>query len=254
METVGREAAKAPVDLRNYINGQWVEPTTSARLDVPNPATEELLGTVPLSGTDDVAAAARAARAAFIEWSEVPVPERVKYLYEFRTAFLDNREALIRQVTIENGKIYSDAAGEYRRALEVVEFAIGMPSLMAGYNVESVSRGIDTMLERYPVGVTAAITPFNFPLMVPLWTIPIAIAAGNTFILKPSERTPFSGVRIAELFEQIGLPPGVFNVVHGAAEAVQAICAEPEIDAVSFVGSARVAKIVYEACGRAGKR
>jgi malonate-semialdehyde dehydrogenase (acetylating)/methylmalonate-semialdehyde dehydrogenase len=184
----------------------------------------------------------------------VPVPERVKYLYEFRTAFLDNRETLIRQITIENGKIYSDAAGEYRRALEVVEFAIGMPTLMAGYNVESVSRGIDTMMERYPVGVTAAITPFNFPLMVPLWTLPIAIAAGNSYILKPSERTPFSSVRLAEIIDQIGLPPGVFNLVHGAADAVQAICAEPEIDAVSFVGSARVARIVYEACGRAGKR
>ena len=129
-----------------------------------------------------------------------------------------------------------------------------MPSLMAGYNVESVSRGIDTMMERYPVGVTAAITPFNFPLMVPLWTLPIAIAAGNAYILKPSERTPFSGMRLAEIIDQIGLPPGVFNLVHGGADAVQAICAEPEIDAVSFVGSARVARIVYAACGRAGKR
>jgi malonate-semialdehyde dehydrogenase (acetylating)/methylmalonate-semialdehyde dehydrogenase len=240
--------------LQNYIGGRWVDAIAPERLDVPNPATEELLGTVPMSGAADVAAAARAAREAFREWSEVPVPERVKYLYEFRTAFLDNREALIRGVTIENGKIYSDAAGEYRRALEVIEFAIGMPTLMAGYNVESVSRGIDTMMERYPVGVTAAITPFNFPLMVPLWTLPIAIAAGNSFILKPSERTPFSGMRLAEILDQIGLPPGVFNLVHGGADAVQAICAEPEIDAVSFVGSARVAKIVYAACGRSGKR
>ena len=241
--------------LRNYIGGQWVEATDAREIiDVPNPATEELLGRVPLSGAGDVASAARAARAAFHDWSEIPVPERVKYLYTLRTAYLDNREDLIRGVTIENGKIYSDAAGEYRRALEVIEFAIGMPTLMAGYNVESVSRGIDTMMERYPVGVTAAITPFNFPLMVPFWTLPIAIAAGNTFILKPSERTPYSAMRIAELIDQIGLPAGVFNLVHGAADAVQAICAEPEIDAVSFVGSARVAKIVYEACGRHGKR
>ena len=219
-----------------------------------NPATEVVLGRVPLSGAGDVAAAARAARSAFHDWSEIPVPERVKYLYTLRTAYLDNREELIRGVTIENGKIYSDAAGEYRRALEVIEFAIGMPTLMAGYNVESVSRGIDTMMERYPVGVTAAITPFNFPLMVPFWTLPIAIAAGNTYILKPSERTPYSAMRIAELIDQIGLPAGVFNLVHGAADAVQAICAEPEIDAVSFVGSARVARIVYEACGKHGKR
>jgi len=240
--------------LRNYIGGRWVEALAPARLDVPNPATEELLGRVPLSGADDVALAARAARSAFHEWSEIPVPERVKYLYVLRTAYLDNREELIRGVTIENGKIYADAAGEYRRALEVIEFAIGMPTLMAGYNVESVSRGIDTMMERYPVGVTAAVTPFNFPLMVPFWTLPIAIAAGNTYILKPSERTPYSAMRIAELIDEIGLPAGVFNLVHGGADAVQAICAEPEIDAVSFVGSARVAKIVYEACGRHGKR
>ena len=132
---------------------------------------------MPLSTAEHVAAAARAAREAFREWSEVPVPERVKVLYTFREAFLDNRDTLVRRVTLENGKITSDAAGEYRRALEVIEFAIGMPTLMAGYNVESVSRGIDTMMERYPVGVTAAITPFNFPLMVPLWTLPIAIAA-----------------------------------------------------------------------------
>ncbi|MBM4408619.1 MAG: CoA-acylating methylmalonate-semialdehyde dehydrogenase [Chloroflexi bacterium] len=252
--TAGATRAAAPETLRNYIGGRWVEAAGAQLLDVPNPATEEILARVPLSTADHVAQAARAAREAFREWSEVPVPERVKVLFSFREAFLDNRESLIRGVTTENGKIESDAAGEYRRALEVIEFAIGMPTLMAGYNVESVSRGIDTMLERYPLGVTAAITPFNFPLMVPLWTLPIAIAAGNAFILKPSERTPLSATALARLLEEAGLPPGVFNLVHGAADAVQAICAEPEIDAVSFVGSARVAKIVYEACGRAGKR
>jgi malonate-semialdehyde dehydrogenase (acetylating)/methylmalonate-semialdehyde dehydrogenase len=254
IERSADEAVGEAQQLKNFIGGQWVASDATESLPVPNPATEELLGSVPLSGDGDVDRAARAAREAFRDWSEVPVPERVKYLYEFRAALLDNRESLIRQITIENGKIYSDAAGEYRRGLEVVEFAIGMPTLMAGYNVESVSRGIDTMLERYPVGVVAAVTPFNFPFMVPLWTIPIAIAAGNTFILKPSERTPLSGVRLAEMFEQIGLPPGVFNVVHGAADAVTAICSHPEIDAVSFVGSARVARIVYELCGKNGKR
>src|SRR5688572_6593930 len=137
---------RAPDVLRNYIGGRWVDATGAELLDVPNPATEELLARVPLSGATQVADAARAAREAFRDWSEVPVTERVRYLFEFRTALLDNRDALVRQVTIENGKILSDAAGEYRRALEVVEFAIGMPSLMAGYNVGSVSRGIDTML------------------------------------------------------------------------------------------------------------
>ena len=209
---------------------------------------------MPLSTAEDVAAAGRAAREAFETWSEVPVPERVQYLYKLRTALLDSREELVRQVSTENGKIYSDAAGEYRRGIEVVEFAIGMPSLIAGYNVETVSRGIDTMMERYPLGVGAAITPFNFPFMVPLWTLPIALAAGNAFILKPSERTPITAEMIVKLCQEVGIPDGVVNLVHGAADAVQGICADPNIDAVSFVGSARVARIVYEACGRNGKR
>ena len=240
--------------LQNFIGGRWVDPASSESLPIYNPATEDILARVPLSSAEDVAAAARAARAAFKDWSEVPVPERVQYLYKLRTALLDNREDLIRQVTIENGKIYSDAAGEYRRGIEVVEFAIGMPSLIAGYNVETVSRGIDTMMERYPLGVAAAITPFNFPLMVPFWTLPIAIAAGNTYILKPSERTPMSSEHVVRLCQEVGIPDGVVNLIHGAADAVQAICADPNIDAVSFVGSARVARIVYEACGRNGKR
>ena len=243
----------APV-LRNYIGGRWVDARTEQRLSVPNPATEELLAEVPLSGADDVDAAVRAAREAFREWSETPVPEHCRYMFSLRDALLDSRDELVRLITNENGKILSDAAGEYRRGVEVVEFATGMPTLMAGYNVESVSRGIDTMLERYPIGVTAAITPFNFPFMVPLWTLPIAVAAGNAYILKPSERTPLTAVRLMEICQQVGIPDGVVNLVHGAADAVQAICAHPGVDAVSFVGSARVARIVYESCGRAGKR
>ena len=254
IESPARETPAEAEVLKNFIGGRWVESHSTETLPVPNPATEDLLARVPLSDATDVDLAARAAREAYREWSEVPVTERVKYLYDFRTALLDNREALIRQVSIENGKIYSDAAGEYRRGLEVVEFAIGMPTLMAGYNVESVSRGIDTMMERYPLGVTAAVTPFNFPFMVPLWTLPIAIAAGNSYILKPSERTPLSAVRIAEILDQIGLPPGVVTILHGAADAVNGLCSHPEVDGVSFVGSARVARIVYELCGRHGKR
>ncbi|CAN5485642.1 CoA-acylating methylmalonate-semialdehyde dehydrogenase [soil metagenome] len=256
--TAERQAGASPESamptLKNFIGGQWVEAQATETLPVFNPATEEILARVPLSSGEDVAAAGRAARDAFREWSEMPVPERVRYLYDLRTALLDNRDELVRQVTIENGKIFSDAAGEYRRGIEVVEFAIGMPTLMAGYNVESVSRGIDTMLERYPLGVTTAITPFNFPFMVPLWTLPIAIAAGNSYILKPSERTPLSAQKIVELCQQVGIPDGVVNLVHGAADAVQAICADAEVDAVSFVGSARVARIVYETCARNGKR
>ncbi len=241
-------------DLKNYIGGEWVESQAGEYLDVPNPATEELLARVPLSNAADVAAAARAARRAFEDWSEVPVPERANHMFRFREAVLDNRDELIRLVTTENGKIYSDAAGEVRRAIEVIDFACGMPTLMMGTNLDQISRGIDSELVRFPVGVVAGITPFNFPFMVPLWMIPIAIAAGNSFILKPSERTPLSSVRIAELLDEAGLPKGVFNIVHGAAEAVTSLCSDPEVDAVSFVGSAKVAKIVYETSARNGKR
>src|SRR3990170_1390606 len=255
------EATQSAPLLRNFIGGKWTPARTNAApgepprtLPVPNPATEELLAHVPLSGADDVDQAVRAARDAFPEWAETPVTERVRYLHAFRAALLDQGDALIRQITIENGKIYSDAAGEFRRAIEVVDFAIGMPTLIAGYNVPEVSRGIDTMMERYPVGVATAITPFNFPFMVPFWTLPIAIAAGNTFILKPSERTPLSAVRIAETFEQIGLPEGVFNLVLGAQDAVQGLLNHPGVDAVSFVGSAKVASITESAFGNAGQR
>ncbi len=254
IENVRERVGASAGTLKNFIGGKWVDAHATETLPVFNPATEDVLAHVPLSGPEDVADAVRAARAAFTDWSEVPVPERVRYLYDLRSALLDDREQLIRQVATENGKIYSDAAGEYRRGVEVVEFAIGMPTLMAGYNVETVSRGIDTMMERYPLGVTAAITPFNFPFMVPLWTLPIAIAAGNSYILKPSERTPLTAQKIMEICKQVGIPDGVVNLVHGASDAVTSICEDRDVDAVSFVGSARVARIVYELCGRNGKR
>jgi malonate-semialdehyde dehydrogenase (acetylating)/methylmalonate-semialdehyde dehydrogenase len=241
-------------DLRNYIGGEWVPAQGVEYLEVPNPATEEVLARVPLSGAADVDAAARAARAAFAEWSELAVPERASYMFRFREALLDYRDELIRLVTTENGKIYSDAAGEVRRGIEVVDFACGMPTLMMGTNLDQISKGIDSELVRFPVGVAAGITPFNFPFMVPLWMYPLAIAAGNTFILKPSERTPLSAVRTVEILAEVGLPAGVINIVHGAAEAVTELCSHPEIDAVSFVGSAKVARIVYETAARNGKR
>ena len=241
-------------DLKNFIGGEWVPATTTDYLDVPNPATEELLARVPLSGAADVDAAARAARRVYEDWSELSVPERAGYLFKFREALLDCRDELIRLVTTENGKIYSDAAGEVRRGIEVVDFACGMPTLMMGTNLDQVSKGIDSELVRFPVGVVAGITPFNFPFMVPLWMLPIAIGCGNTFILKPSERTPLSAIRMVELLHEVGLPKGVVNIVHGTVDAVQGILAHPEIDAVSFVGSASVAKIVYEGAAKHGKR
>jgi malonate-semialdehyde dehydrogenase (acetylating)/methylmalonate-semialdehyde dehydrogenase len=241
-------------DLRNFIGGGWVPAQTTDFLDVPNPATEELLARVPLSGAADVDAAARAARSAYVDWSELSVPERANYMFRYREALLDNRDELIRLVTTENGKIYGDAAGEVRRGIEVVDFACGMPTLMMGTNLDQISKGIDSELVRFSVGVCAGITPFNFPFMVPLWMYPIAIAAGNTFILKPSERTPLSAIRMAEILTDIGLPAGVFNIVHGGADAVNGLLEHPEVDAVSFVGSARVAKHVYETAARHGKR
>jgi malonate-semialdehyde dehydrogenase (acetylating)/methylmalonate-semialdehyde dehydrogenase len=241
-------------DLKNFIGGEWVAAQTSEYLDVPNPATEEVLARVPMSSAADVDAAAKAARSAFTDWSELAVPERANYMFLFREALNDYREELTRLCTTENGKVYSDSAGEVRRGIEVVDFACGMPTLMMGSNLDQISKGIDSEMVRFPVGVCAGITPFNFPFMVPLWMYPIALAAGNTFILKPSERTPLSAVRTIEILAEIGLPPGVINIVHGGADAVTELCSNPGIDAVSFVGSAKVAKIVYETSAKHGKR
>jgi malonate-semialdehyde dehydrogenase (acetylating) / methylmalonate-semialdehyde dehydrogenase len=241
-------------DLKNFIGGEWVPAQTSEYLDVPNPASEELLARVPLSTAADVDAAVKAARRAFEDWSELAVPERANYMFLFREALNDYRDELTRLCTTENGKVYSDSAGEVRRGIEVVDFACGMPTLMMGTNLDQVSKGIDSELVRFPVGVCAGITPFNFPFMVPLWMYPLALAAGNTFILKPSERTPLSSVRTIEILTEIGLPPGVINIVHGGAEAVTELCSNPGVDAVSFVGSAKVAKIVYETAAKHGKR
>ncbi|MDQ2935147.1 MAG: CoA-acylating methylmalonate-semialdehyde dehydrogenase [Chloroflexota bacterium] len=241
-------------DLKNFIGGEWVAAQTSEYLDVPNPASEELLARVPLSTAADVDAAVKAARRAFEDWSELAVPERANYMFLFREALNDYRDELTRLCTTENGKVYSDSAGEVRRGIEVVDFACGMPTLMMGTNLDQISKGIDSELVRFPVGVCAGITPFNFPFMVPLWMYPLAIAAGNTFILKPSERTPLTSVRTIEILTEIGLPPGVINIVHGGAEAVTELCSNPGVDAVSFVGSAKVAKIVYETAAKHGKR
>jgi malonate-semialdehyde dehydrogenase (acetylating)/methylmalonate-semialdehyde dehydrogenase len=241
-------------DLKNFIGGAWVAAQTSEFLEVPNPASEELLARVPLSTAADVDAAVKAARRAFEDWSELAVPERANYMFLFREALNDYRDELTRLCTTENGKVYSDSAGEVRRGIEVVDFACGMPTLMMGTNLDQISKGIDSELVRFPVGVCAGITPFNFPFMVPLWMYPLALAAGNTFILKPSERTPLTAVRTIEILTEIGLPPGVINIVHGAAEAVTELCSNPGVDAVSFVGSARVAKIVYETAAKHGKR
>jgi len=222
--------------------------------DVLDPASGERLARVPLSRTDDVDRAAQAASAAADSWADTPVMERARLMFRVQALLERHLEELSELVVRENGKALDEARGEVRRGIDVVEFAAGMPTLMMGGALEQVSRGVDTELFRHPIGVVAAITPFNFPAMVPLWTAPIAIAAGNAYILKPSPRTPLSAMRLAELFEEAGAPAGVFSVVHGGEEAVNAICDHPLIRAVSFVGSAPVARAVYARAAAAGKR
>jgi len=222
--------------------------------DVLDPATGEAIARVPLSTASQVDAAARAAHAAWDEWADTPVMERARTMFRVQALLERDFEELSQTVVRENGKALDEARGEVRRGIDVVEFAAGMPTLMLGGALEQVSRGVDTELFHHPLGVVAAITPFNFPVMVPLWTAPIAIAAGNTYILKPSPRTPLSALRLAELFEEAGVPAGVFSVVHGGEEAVNAICDHELIRAVSFVGSAPVAKAVYARAAAAGKR
>ena len=247
-------AQKAPETLKNFVAGRWVASSSGESLVIPNPATEQILAHVPLSNAADVDAAVAGARAAAHEWGEMPPPERATYLFKLREALLDNRDALTKLVTTENGKVYSDAAGEVRRGIEVVDFACGAPTLLMGQNLDQVSRGIDSEMVRFPVGVVAGITPFNFPFMVPMWMLPLAIACGNTFILKPSERTPLSSQRIVELCDEAGIPPGVISLVHGAVETVTGLISHVGVDAVSFVGSERVARIVYETAAKSGKR
>ena len=235
------------------IGGRRVSPAAELQ-DVVDPASGQVLAQVPLSGADAVDEAARVAAQAYPEWADTPVPERARTMFRLQALLERDFEALAETVVRENGKALDEARGEVRRGIEVVEFAAGMPTLLMGGALEQVSRGVDTELFRHPLGVVAAITPFNFPAMVPLWTAPIAVAAGNAYVLKPSPRTPLSAMKLAELFEEAGVPPGIFNVVHGGAEAVEAICDHPLIRAISFVGSAPVAKGVYARSAAAGKR
>ncbi len=240
--------------LDNLIGGRRIAAKGAELQDVLDPATGERLAQVPLSGPEEVDRAARAAAEAWEGWADTPVTERARTMFRLQAVLERDFEELSELVVRENGKAIDEARGEVRRGIEVVEFAAGMPTLMMGGALEQVSRGVDTELFRHPIGVVAAITPFNFPAMVPLWTAPIAIAAGNAYLLKPSPRTPLSAMKLAESFEESGVPAGVFSVVHGGAEAVEAICDHPLIRAVSFVGSAPVAKAVYARAAAGGKR
>src|SRR5947208_977573 len=238
----------------NFINGQWQNPAAQKFSDVINPATGESLAQAPLGGDEDVAAAVESAAAAFPEWRSTPPEERIQYLFRLKRLFEDHREELARLIATENGKTLAEARAELQRAIENIEVACGIPLMMQGYNLEDVARGIDEMMIRQPLGVVAAITPFNFPVMVPFWFIPYGIACGNTFIVKPSEKVPLAMRNVFELVEQLGLPPGVLNLVNGAKPAVDELQDHRTVRAVSFVGSTPVAKYIY-ACGSAsGKR
>jgi malonate-semialdehyde dehydrogenase (acetylating)/methylmalonate-semialdehyde dehydrogenase len=240
--------------VRNYVNGRWQDPSGTEVLPITNPASGEELARFPLSTAGDVDAAVKAARAAFPMWRSTPAPERARVLFRLHQLLLDNKEDLARTLTREHGKVLPETRGEVQRGIENVEHACGIPTLMMGDTVEEIASGIDSASWRQPLGVFAVITPYNFPVMIPLWFWPYAVATGNTVVLKPSEQDPITHQRIVELAEEAGLPPGVLNVVHGAQESVEAICDHPDIVGVSFVGSSRVAEIVYRRATASGKR
>ncbi|MDU0812492.1 methylmalonate-semialdehyde dehydrogenase [Bacillus siamensis] len=232
--------------LKNYINGEWVESKTDQYEDVVNPATKEVMCQVPISTREDVGYAVRSASEAFKTWSKTAVPRRARILFNYQQLLQQNKEELARLITLENGKNTTEALGEVGRGIENVEFAAGAPSLMMGDSLASIATDVEAANYRYPIGVVGGIAPFNFPMMVPCWMFPMAISLGNTFILKPSERTPLLTEKLAELFEQAGLPKGVFNVVHGAHDVVNGILEHPEIKAISFVGSKPVGEYVFK--------
>ena len=241
-------------EVRNLIGGNWLKPESRGGLELTNPATGESLGQAPPGSAAEVNAAVEAAQAAFPSWRATPVGDRVQFLFKLKNLLEEHLDELAGLITLENGKTLGESKGELRRAIENVEVACGMPVLMQGYSLEDVAPGIDEIMVRQPLGVVAAITPFNFPIMVPMWFLPYAIAAGNTLVLKPSDRVPFAVARLVELIQQTGLPAGVVNLVQGGKPAVDALLDHPLVRAVSFVGSTPVAQYVYTRGSASGKR
>jgi malonate-semialdehyde dehydrogenase (acetylating)/methylmalonate-semialdehyde dehydrogenase len=237
-----------------WINGKK-QPAASGRFgDVTNPATGRVTRRVPLCNAVDIDAAVHAAQRAFPAWRDTPPLRRARILMRFRELLDQNKDELARLVTDEHGKTLADAGGSVQRGIEVVEFAMGIPHLVKGEHSEEVGTGVDCHSLRQPLGVCAGITPFNFPVMVPLWMFPVALACGNTFVLKPSEKVPSASMLMSELLKQAGLPDGVFNVVHGDKEAVDALLGHSDVKAISFVGSTPIAKYIYETAAKNGKR
>ena len=240
--------------ILNYINNTWQKSEASELLDVTNPATGDVLTQVPLSPTEEVNQAATAAANSFDEWRRTPPAKRVQYLFKLKTLLEENLEDIAQAITLECGKTLAEAKGEMQRAIENVEVACGIPMLMQGTNLEDIATGIDEFMIRQPVGVCAVIAPFNFPGMITFWFLPYAIACGNTYIVKPSEKVPLTMQKIFRLLEQTGLPEGVVNLVNGGQETVNAILEHPEISAISFVGSTATAKAIYAKAAANGKR
>ena len=240
--------------IAHYISGQTTAGTSTRAQDVFNPATGAVTGRVSLANVQDVAAAVASAQAAFPAWADTPPLRRARVMFKYLELLNQNRDALARMITAEHGKVFTDAQGEVTRGIDIVEFACGIPQLLKGDFTDQVSTGIDNWTLRQPLGVVAGVTPFNFPVMVPMWMFPVAIACGNTFVLKPSPLDPSPSLFMAELLKKAGLPDGVFNVVQGDKEAVDALIEHPDVKAVSFVGSTPIANSLYENGARHGKR
>src|ERR1700761_1462076 len=247
-------ATLTSLEIRNFVGGSWQSSASESGIDLINPATGESLGKSPAGSAAEVDAAVAAAQAAFPAWRATPPGDRIQFLFKLKALLEKHFDELAAIITTENGKTLVEAKAELRRGIENVEVACGIPVLMQGYSLEDIAPGIDEIMVRQPLGVAAVITPFNFPLMIPLWFLPYAIATGNTVVLKPSDRVPFSAARLVELIHQTGLPSGVVNLVHGGKDAVDALLDHPLVRAVSFVGSTPVAKHVYARGSASGKR
>jgi malonate-semialdehyde dehydrogenase (acetylating)/methylmalonate-semialdehyde dehydrogenase len=254
LDKIGDIVVHQVVRIGHFIDGQ-IEASSSGRAQpVTNPATGRVTGEVVLAGADEVDAAVAAAARAFPAWADTPPIRRARVMFRFLALLNEHRQELAHAITSEHGKVFTDALGEVARGIDVVEFACGIPQLLKGDYTEQVSKGMDNWTVRQPLGVVAGITPFNFPVMVPMWMFPVAIAAGNTFVLKPSPIDPSPSLPIAELLKEAGLPDGVFNVVQGDKAAVDALLEHPDVKAVSFVGSTPIANRIYEVGARNGKR
>ncbi len=236
------------------IDNEWSEPQTAETASVFNPSTGEVIANVPMCGADIVDAAVESCARAARDWAETPPIDRARVLFRYKMLLEEHFEEISRMITREHGKTITEARGDLRRGVEVVEYACGAPELLKGESLENIARGIDCVTYRQPVGICAGICPYNFPALVPMWMFPLALACGNTFILKPSEKVPLTGVRLIELLVQAGLPPGVLNVVHGGKECVDALLKHPKISAISFVGSSPVARYIFETGTHHNKR